>query len=78
MNILLVKIYYHLINSFGKSFKKKKKIKTIEDQGQKQVDALKNSKLKDQVKPVEDNQSKATITFDDLINKRKKNNERIT
>ena len=53
----------------------KKKIKTTEDQGQKQVDALKSSKLKDQAKPIEDksnNQSKATIIFDDLINKRKK------
>ena len=49
--ILLVKIYYHLINNkqieqakfnyspLGKAFEKQ--IKTIEDQGKKQVDALK-------------------------------------
>ena len=57
----------------GKAFEKQ--IKTIEDQGQKQVDALKNLKLKEQTKPIEDksnNQSKATIIFNDLINKRKK------
>ena len=50
-NILLVKIYYHLTNNkqieqakftyspLGKAFEKQ--IKTIEDQGKKQVDALK-------------------------------------
>ena len=57
----------------GKAFNKQ--IKTIEDQGQKQVDVLKDLKPKEQTKPIEDksnNQSKATI-----INKRKKNNERI-
>ena len=57
----------------GKAFEKQ--IKTIEDQGQKQVDALKNLKTKEQTKPTEDksnNQSKATIIFNDLINKRKK------
>ena len=58
---------------FGKAFEKQ--IKTIEDQGQKQVEALKDFKLKEQTKPTEDksnNQSKATIIFHDLINKRKK------
>ena len=57
----------------GKEFDKQ--IKTIEDQGQKQVDALKNLKPEKQTKPTEDksnNQSKATIIFHDLINKRKK------
>ena len=57
----------------GKAFEKQ--IKTIEDQGQKQVDALKDLKPKEQIKPTEDklnNQSKATIMFNDLINKRKK------
>ena len=57
----------------GKAFEKQ--IKTIEDQGQKQVDALKDLKPKEQTKPIEDksnNQSKATIIFNDLINKRKK------
>ena len=42
---------------------------------EKQVDALKSLKPKEQTKPIEDkynNHSKATIIFDDLINKRKK------
>ena len=63
----------------GKAFEKQ--IKTIEDQGQKQVDALKDLKPKEQTKPIEDkpnNRSKPTVIFKDLINKRKKNNERIT
>ena len=57
----------------GKTFEKQ--IKTIEDQGEKQIDALKDLKPKEQTKPIEDksnNQSKATIMFNDLINKRKK------
>ena len=57
----------------GKAFEKQ--IKTIEDQGQKQVDALKDLKPKEQTKLTEDksnNKSKTTIIFDDLINKRKK------
>ena len=57
----------------GKAFEKQ--IKTIEDQGEKQIDALKDLKPKEQTKPIEDksnNQSKATIMFNDLINKRKK------
>ena len=52
-----------------------KQIKTIEDQGEKQIDALKDLKPKEQTKPIEDksnNQSKATIIFNDLISKRKK------
>ena len=56
----------------GKAFEKQ--IKTIEDQEQKQVDALKDLKPKGQTKPIENkfnNQSKATIIFNDLINKRK-------
>ena len=56
----------------GKAFAKQ--IKTIEDQGNKQVDALKNLKLKEGTKPIEDkpnNQPKVTIIFDELINKRK-------
>ena len=51
-----------------------KQIKTIEDQGQKQVDALENLKPKEETRPAEDksnNQSKATIIFNELINKRK-------
>ena len=55
----------------GKAFEKQ--IKTIEDQCLKQVKALENVKPKEQTKPIEDksnNQSKATITFDNLINKR--------
>ena len=57
----------------GKAFEKQ--IKTIEDQRKKQVDALENLKPKEQTKLIEDksnNQSKATIIFIDLINKRKK------
>ena len=55
-----------------------KQIKIIEDQGQKQVDALKDLKSKEQTKPIEDkshNQPKPTIIFNYLIEKRKKNNE---
>ena len=57
----------------GKAFEKQ--IKTIEDQGQKQVGTLKDLKQKEQTKPIEDksnNHSKVTATFNDLINKRKK------
>ena len=60
--------YSPLEKAFGKQ------IKTIEDQGQKQVDALKDLKAKEQTKPIEDksnNQSKGTIIFNDPINKRK-------
>ena len=52
-----------------------KQIKTVEDQEQKQVDALESLKRKEQTKPNEDkcnNLSKATIIFNNLINKRKK------
>ena len=54
----------------GKAFDKQ--IKTIEDQGKKQVDAL--EKLKpEETKPIMDtpNRSRATIIFNDLISKRK-------
>ena len=57
----------------GKAFEKQ--IKTTEDQGEKQVDALKLLEPKEQTIPTEDksnNQSKATIIFIDLIDKRKK------
>ena len=53
----------------GKAFEKQ--IKTIEDQGQKQVE---NLKPKEQTKAIEDksnNQSKAAIIFNDLISKKK-------
>ena len=56
----------------GKAFEKQ--IKTIEDQGKKQIDALEGFKPKEQTKPIEDksnNQSKAKVIFNDLINKRK-------
>ena len=52
----------------GKAFEKQ--IKTIEDQGKKQVDALENVKLKEETKPIEDkcnNQSGAAIIFNELI-----------
>ena len=58
-------------SSLGKAFDKK--IKTIEDQGKKQVDALEKLKTKE-VKPIEDkpnNQLKAATVFNELINKRK-------
>ena len=56
----------------GKAFEKQ--IKTIEDQGKKQVDALENLKLKEETKPIENksnNKSKAEIIFNELINKKK-------
>ena len=46
----------------------------IKDQGKKQVDDLQSLKAKEQTKPIEDksnNWSKASVIFDDLINKRK-------
>ena len=49
--------------------------KTIEDQREKKVDSLKNLKSKEQTKPIEEksnNHSNATITFNNLINKRKR------
>ena len=57
----------------GKAFEKQ--VKTIEDQGKKHVDVLKDLKEKEQTKLIEDkssNQSNVTIIFNDLINKRKK------
>ena len=57
----------------GKAFEKQ--IKTIEDQGEKQVKALEDLKPKEQTKPIEgksNNNSKATIMFNDLINESKK------
>ena len=57
----------------GKTFEKQ--IKTIEDQGQKQFYTLESLKPNKQTKPIEDksnNRSKATVMFNDLINKRKK------
>ena len=56
----------------GKAFEKQ--IKTIEDQGKKQVDALESLKPKEQTKPIEDksnNQPKSTIIFNKRISKRK-------
>ena len=56
----------------GKAFEKQ--IKTIEDQGKNQVDALEKLKSKEETKPIEDksnNKSRATIIFNELINKRK-------
>ena len=58
----------------GKTFVKQ--IKTIEDQGKKQVDALENLKLK----PIEDkanNQPRNTIMFNGLINKRKESTSEL-
>ena len=52
-----------------------KQIKTIEDQGEKQIDALKDLKPKEQTKQTEDksnNEPKSKTIFNDLIKKRKK------
>ena len=57
----------------GKAFEKQ--VKTIEDQGKKQVDPLKDLKPKEQTKAIEgesNNQSIAANIFYDLTNKRKK------
>ena len=57
----------------GKAFEKS--IKTIKNQGKKQLEVLKDLTPKEQTKPFEDksnNQSRATNIFNDLINKRKK------
>ena len=59
-------------SSLGKAFEKQ--IKTIRDQGKKQVDALEKLKSKEETKPTEDisnNQPKATAIFNELNNKRK-------
>ena len=58
-------------NPLGKVFEKQ--IKIIEDQEQKQVEALKNLKPKEQkaIKDKSNNLSRATIIFHDLISKRK-------
>ena len=56
----------------GKAFEKQ--IKTIENQGQKQVEALKDLKPEEQTKAIEgksNNQSVAANIFNNLINKRK-------
>ena len=61
--------YSPLEKAFGK------KIKIIEDQGQKQVEVLKDLEPKEKTKAIEgkaNNQSRATIIFNDLINKIKK------
>ena len=60
-----------IYSPLGKAFDKQ--IKTIEDQGKKQVDDLEKLKPKE-IKPIEgtsNNQSKAKIIFNELINKRK-------
>ena len=46
-----------------------KRLKTIEDQGKKQVDALENVKPKEETKPIEDRSHNQSIN--ELINKRK-------
>ena len=56
----------------GKAFEKQ--IKTTEDQGEKQVNALEDLTSKEQTKPIENksnNRSKATAIFNEVINKRK-------
>ena len=56
----------------GKAFEKQ--IKIIEDQGKKRFEALENLNPKEKTKPTKDksnNQLKATIIFNEFINKRK-------
>ena len=56
----------------GKAFEKQ--MKAIEHQSKKHINALENLKPKEETKPIDDksnNQSKATIIFNELINKRK-------
>ena len=51
-----------------------KNIKTIEDQGKKQIDGLESLKPKKETKPIEgkpNNQSRAAIIFNELTSKRK-------
>ena len=64
--------YEYLTYPLGKAFEKQ--IKTIEDQGKKQIDALERLKPKKETKPIEskpNNQSRAAIIFNELISKRK-------
>ena len=61
-----------IYSPLGKAFEKQ--IKTIEDQGKKQVDALQSLKLKEKRKPIEDKsykQEQNINKFNELINKRK-------
>ena len=54
----------------GKAFEQQ--IKTIKDQGEKQVEALNNLKLKEETKPIKDTRNnKAKAIFNELINERK-------
>ena len=56
----------------GKAFEKQ--IKTIEDQGKKQIDALESYQRKKEIKPIEgkpNNPSRAAIIFNELISKGK-------
>ena len=59
-------------SSLGKAFEKE--IKTVEDQGKKQVDALKILQPKEETKPIQDkpnNRSRAAVIFNEVIKKRK-------
>ena len=60
-------------SALGKTFDKQ--IKTIEDQGKKQIDALEKVKPKEQKKAIEDksnNQPEVAVIFDDLIKRKTK------
>ena len=54
----------------GKAFEKQ--IKTIKDKGEKQIKAIEDLKPKEQTKAIKDNLWRATIIFNNLINKIKK------
>ena len=78
MNILLVKKYYHLIKKIieqaqftysplGKTFEKQ--IKTIEDQGKKQVEALKDLKPEEQTIAIENDSNGKLSIQKEIYNK---------
>ena len=89
MNILLVKIHYHLIQQqiikqakfayspLGKTFKKQ--IKTIDDQGKKQVEALKDLKPTEQIKSIEGISPKGyeSVEIKNKINKIKEYEKKV-
>ena len=47
-----------------------KQIKTTKDKEKKQIEALENLKPKEHTKTIKDKHSRATIIFNDLINKK--------
>ena len=66
MSILLVKICYQPINHLGKAFKKQ--IKTIEDQREKQIDALKDLQQAKAITYKTDDENDKTSTSKEICN----------